>query len=131
MFEGLDNVFSISINDQMLCTYTRKLDGVLEYLVLWEWELGETENFVEGCVEVDIEEPESPNDQATLKCPICRTKNNLDRMQSIPYIKGLDTKCSVCLEANAEVVYPDCAHIATCKACFLTLLENSHAQDVA
>lgn len=53
-----------------------------------------------------------------IKCPICRTLNDL---QDIQQIKGLSEKCSICYENPVQNYFPKCQHACVCDDCLLML----------
>jgi len=58
-----------------------------------------------------------------IKCPICKTSNNVhDDKKSI---KGYDTKCCICLENNAEVLFDECSHVNCCKQCVISMYKRN------
>jgi len=50
-----------------------------------------------------------------VKCPICRENNHVNI--GIPCIKGVETRCCICFENSADIIYPQCLHINTCLKC--------------
>jgi len=55
------------------------------------------------------------NYKSLTKCPLCRA--NINRKNSY-IIKGSRDKCSVCLENNVEIYFPECEHACICKECY-------------
>ena len=53
------------------------------------------------------------------KCPVSRKNIN---NENIKYIKGLDSKCSICYENNIEVYFEECEHSVVCKDCLKRLI---------
>ena len=49
------------------------------------------------------------------KCPLCRTDNTLVNPKKI---LGLSDKCSICMDDNVEILFPDCSHVCVCNKCF-------------
>lgn len=49
-----------------------------------------------------------------IKCPLCRTENN---MKDIITIKGLSETCKVCLVNEIEKCFPACNHACVCEQC--------------
>lgn len=54
----------------------------------------------------------------TVKCPLCRTENN---MKDIITIKGLSETCKVCLVNEIEKCFPQCNHACVCGSCLESL----------
>ena len=52
----------------------------------------------------------------TIKCPICRTDNNIKFGQKKIY--GSTDICSICLNNNVEIYLPNCGHCCICYNCF-------------
>ena len=52
--------------------------------------------------------------ERTVKCPLCRTENN---MNDIITIKGLSETCKVCLVNEIEKCFPLCNHACVCGSC--------------
>jgi len=50
-----------------------------------------------------------------IKCPLCNTQNDIDRMQKKVY--GSKDECCVCLTNNVEVYFPKCGHVCVCLKC--------------
>lgn len=48
-----------------------------------------------------------------IKCPICREYNVFDIIRKV-YV---DSKCVVCMENNANVLFQNCSHICICNEC--------------
>lgn len=59
---------------------------------------------------------ECPQNCKEIKCPICRTDNNIKISQK--KILGLTDLCSICLDNNVEILFPECNHCCICKECF-------------
>lgn len=57
-----------------------------------------------------------------LDCPVCRKENIVNSSQT--GITGLEQKCSVCLDNNANVFFENCKHINTCLDCCKKLNKN-------
>jgi len=55
-----------------------------------------------------------------IKCPICRTDIDIDKVGPI---FGSSDKCSICFDTNVEVYFSECGHATTCKPCFEILKE--------
>lgn len=53
-----------------------------------------------------------------VKCPLCRTENN---MKDIITIKGLSETCKVCLVNEIEKCFPACNHACVCGECLKSL----------
>jgi hypothetical protein len=53
-----------------------------------------------------------------IKCPMCRKDIDCDKVGPI---FGTSDKCSICMENNVEVYFPECGHATICKICFETL----------
>ncbi len=51
-----------------------------------------------------------------IKCPICRTDNNIRIKQK--KIKGLNDECCICMENKVEVYLDICGHVCICYECF-------------
>ena len=56
--------------------------------------------------------------EITVKCPLCRTENN---MKDIITIKGLSETCKVCLVNEIEKCFPACNHACLCGPCLESL----------
>ena len=56
--------------------------------------------------------------ERTVKCPLCRTKNNI---KDIITIKGLTETCKVCLVNEIEKCFPACNHACVCASCLESL----------
>jgi len=54
------------------------------------------------------------NKNETSKCPYCRA--TINKKNSFK-IKALTEKCSVCLENNVEIYFPECEHACICSEC--------------
>jgi hypothetical protein len=58
---------------------------------------------------------DSPNNETITekKCPLCRTeiKDTLE-------LKGSKETCSVCLDNDVELYFPNCSHAIICKPCY-------------
>jgi len=50
-----------------------------------------------------------------VNCPICRTENTIKNNHKQIY--GLSDKCSICLENNVNILFPDCCHCCICNEC--------------
>lgn len=59
---------------------------------------------------------ECPENTKNIKCPICRVDNIIKFSQK--KIFGLTDKCSICLDNNVEILFPECSHCCICKDCF-------------
>jgi len=123
-FPGFDNVYSdVELASEPGCHHiTRKTNGSVQHLFMWEWDWDDDtmQEFTAGCAKVV-----NPTPEATVKCPMCRTVNQIDTIKAGPLIKGLDTACPVCLVSSAQVIFPSCAHIATCHKCFVQLIRTT------
>ena len=53
-----------------------------------------------------------------IKCPLCRTDNILNNPKKI---KGLTDKCSICIDNNVEILFPECYHCCVCYDCLIKL----------
>ena len=51
----------------------------------------------------------------SIKCPICRTTINKNKVKEI---KGSSDECKVCLHNNIEIYFDECMHACVCKECF-------------
>ena len=58
-----------------------------------------------------------------IKCPLCKEENVLDALQKD--VKGIDTKCCICLENNVNIYFPKCGHLCVCRDCY-DLLNNKN-----
>jgi hypothetical protein len=56
-------------------------------------------------------------------CPLCRAINHVDKNQ--PKIRGIDVKCTVCLDRNVQIFLPNCGHVCLCAGCFQKLVKTN------
>ena len=63
----------------------------------------------------------SDNVKVSLKCPLCRTDNELHL--SDPKAVSTD-KCSICLEELSDIEFPNCGHVCVCSNCLVQLWNN-------
>ena len=54
-----------------------------------------------------------------VKCPICRTSNNIPRNQM--KVKGIDVDCSICFDKKVEIYMNKCGHLCICYDCLIQL----------
>ena len=54
-----------------------------------------------------------------VKCPICRTSNYISN--NIKKVKGLDIKCCICDDNNADIHFNEYSHINSCHECVTKL----------
>jgi len=59
------------------------------------------------------------NRYKSLKCPICRTDNQIDVMQT--KISGLSDECCICMDNKVEIYLKECGHVCLCSNCFLQM----------
>jgi hypothetical protein len=52
-----------------------------------------------------------------ITCPICRKLNNIFD-DTNPIVFGVDTKCSICLDNECNIIMPDCHHVCMCDTCY-------------
>jgi hypothetical protein len=64
--------------------------------------------------------PNNPNNKQlmkTISCPLCRTNNNIYNNTNLTLF-GVDTKCSICLTNECNIILPICRHVCMCNMCF-------------
>ncbi len=49
------------------------------------------------------------------QCPLCRTENIITEPKKI---LGLSDKCSICLDNDVHILFPNCSHCCVCSDCF-------------
>jgi hypothetical protein len=52
-----------------------------------------------------------------IKCPICRTDNNIKISQK--KIIGLEEICCICMDNKVEIYFNGCGHVCLCFDCFI------------
>ena len=56
----------------------------------------------------------------TFECPLCRTVN---KKIEIKEIKGSDSECVICKDAQVQCLFLTCSHASVCKSCMVQLTE--------
>lgn len=51
----------------------------------------------------------------TVRCPICRTENTINNPTTV---MGLKEECAICMDKNAQVLFPTCKHCCVCVSCY-------------
>ena len=67
--------------------------------------------------------PHNPNNQQVIKsisCPLCRCNNDIYNNTNLTLF-GVDTKCSICLINECNIILPICRHVCMCNTCFSML----------
>jgi hypothetical protein len=73
----------------------------------------------ESCFKFGHSLNECPLKIIEIKCPICRTLNNIPRNQM--KVKGIDVDCSICFDKKVEIYMNNCGHLCICYDCLIQL----------
>ena len=57
-----------------------------------------------------------------IKCPLCREINNIKASQT--KIKGLESKCVICMDKDVEIYFNKCGHVCVCSDCIYSLCRS-------
>lgn len=87
------------------------------------WEHTTDAHFCKYCNKIGCTTNDCEKFKLDITCPVCKTDNTVTK--KFIGIYGIDTKCCVCLDNNANVLFPECKHINSCIDCCYRLNKNS------
>lgn len=135
-FANYDNFYVVKYAGMGNSLTIRKKAGVIESLFMGSDMWGQygpvsrinhrplLDKFIEGITNrgsleyFDPDNQSQRNQHKIVKCPMCRTENN---MKDIITIKGLSETCKVCLVNEIEKCFPQCNHACVCGTCLESL----------
>ena len=125
ILENEQNIYIIKYAGMGCQYYIRKKENNIDVLFMHQDSWGQygsdtndepiLNKFLEGLNQYQIQiEFDDDSQERIIKCPICRTENNISEIKNL---KGVSEKCCICYENNVDKYFSKCEHACVCAEC--------------